>query len=265
MTRTTLCVILTSLFALPLLGQQGDTRILLPLVVQQPIPGAFGSEWVTRIGILNTSDREVLIEAYEQDCEVICTYRLTPPRVTFYPDLVVPESTIPASFLRTNAEDLPFIDVELHAQDLSRQSLTWGTEIPAVPETEALTGTLALGDIPIDERFRSLLRVYDFEHENGNSRVAYRVYQVRTDLKVPLADLASLPPDELLASGELILQIDPMYELPGYTQLSIDELAGVAGNERVRIELEPLTPGLRYWAFVSVTNNETQHITTITP
>lgn len=24
-------------------------------------------------------------------------------------------------------------------------------------------------------------------------------------------------------------------------------------------------PGLRFWAFVNVTNNETQHVTTITP
>ena len=31
------------------------------------------------------------------------------------------------------------------------------------------------------------------------------------------------------------------------------------------VRVTPLTPGLRIWAFVSVTNNETQHVTTITP
>lgn len=36
-------------------------------------------------------------------------------------------------------------------------------------------------------------------------------------------------------------------------------------HDTVRAEIEPLTEGLRYWAFVSVTNNETQHVTTITP
>lgn len=31
------------------------------------------------------------------------------------------------------------------------------------------------------------------------------------------------------------------------------------------LEIEPVTPGLRYWAFVTVTNNATSHVTTITP
>jgi hypothetical protein len=31
----------------------------------------------------------------------------------------------------------------------------------------------------------------------------------------------------------------------------------------VRIELEPITPGLQYWAFISITNNKTQHFYTV--
>jgi hypothetical protein len=34
-------------------------------------------------------------------------------------------------------------------------------------------------------------------------------------------------------------------------------------NEKVRIELEPLTEGLEYWALISVTNNKTQHFYTV--
>ena len=37
------------------------------------------------------------------------------------------------------------------------------------------------------------------------------------------------------------------------------------GTETVRVRLEPVEPGMRYWAFATVTNNETQHVTTITP
>jgi hypothetical protein len=33
----------------------------------------------------------------------------------------------------------------------------------------------------------------------------------------------------------------------------------------VRIDVEPLTAGSRYWAFVSITNNDTQRVTTVTP
>src|SRR5260370_32300719 len=43
---------------------------------------------------------------------------------------------------------------------------------------------------------------------------------------------------------------------------TLPELQGV---DRVRIEITPATDGLRLWAFVSVTNNETQHVTVIAP
>lgn len=35
-------------------------------------------------------------------------------------------------------------------------------------------------------------------------------------------------------------------------------------GQKVRVEIEPLTPGLKYWAFLSVTNNKTQHFYTVT-
>jgi hypothetical protein len=45
-----------------------------------------------------------------------------------------------------------------------------------------------------------------------------------------------------------------------------DLLSGTtATGERVRIVVEPLEPDTPYWAFVSITNNETQHITISTP
>lgn len=40
---------------------------------------------------------------------------------------------------------------------------------------------------------------------------------------------------------------------------------GPASSPFVRVEVEPLGEGARFWAFVSVTNNETQHVTLITP
>jgi hypothetical protein len=33
----------------------------------------------------------------------------------------------------------------------------------------------------------------------------------------------------------------------------------------VRLEVEPVTEGLRLWAFVTVVHNETQHATVISP
>ena len=33
----------------------------------------------------------------------------------------------------------------------------------------------------------------------------------------------------------------------------------------LRIEVTPVTPGLEFWTFVSITNNNTQHVTLVTP
>jgi hypothetical protein len=38
-----------------------------------------------------------------------------------------------------------------------------------------------------------------------------------------------------------------------------------ANGRHVRIEIEPLSEGLKFWAFVSVTNNKTQHFYTVVP
>jgi hypothetical protein len=39
----------------------------------------------------------------------------------------------------------------------------------------------------------------------------------------------------------------------------------LASAQLLRIVLDPVSADLRFWAFVSVTNNETQHVTVITP
>ena len=39
----------------------------------------------------------------------------------------------------------------------------------------------------------------------------------------------------------------------------------LAGQSRVRIDLDPVTADLRIWAFVSTTHNATQQVTVIAP
>jgi hypothetical protein len=53
----------------------------------------------------------------------------------------------------------------------------------------------------------------------------------------------------------------------GYASIGqfTDAFPQLNGLDKVRVEVTPLTEGLRFWTFVSITNNETQHVTTITP
>ena len=108
------------------------------------------------------------------------------------------------------------------------------------------------------DRFRSMLRVYDVDARD-NAIVEVRFYTLTTNelLATTRSSLVSRTPASQF----------PVPFYPGYAQLSAFEtlLPKPVGTTALRIEIVPVTPGLRYWAFVSVTNNETQHFTTITP
>jgi hypothetical protein len=53
---------------------------------------------------------------------------------------------------------------------------------------------------------------------------------------------------------------------PAYVAISdLSTIAPIGGAQRIALEIEPVTPGLRLWAFATVVNNETQQATVITP
>jgi hypothetical protein len=164
-------------------------------------------------------------------------------------------SEVPGRFLLVDTDRRADIKVELRVRDLSRQHSTWGTEIPVIDEAKAAQQTVQLLAVPIDTDFRSLLRVYDFDPAPGHFAVV-RVFK-------PSGGLTS---DELLKEISLPLRVPRAPdEYPGYAQLSISGLADLPMSGNLRIEVVPTTTGLRFWAFVSVTNNDTQHVTLITP
>lgn len=53
---------------------------------------------------------------------------------------------------------------------------------------------------------------------------------------------------------------------PGYAQiLGLSAMLTGTSGSQLRLLIEPLTAGSRYWAFVAVTNNSTQQVTTVSP
>jgi hypothetical protein len=153
------------------------------------------------------------------------------------------------------------VAVALRIQDLSRQSQTWGTAIPVVRESEFRTAKIALVDVPVPAGFRQMLRIYDPDGRS-NAKVTVRIFGTSSPEAYPGQ------PDRLL--GEAVITLQPPTtehpEFSGYYETGdLSRIAPLAGYDRVLIEIEPLTSGLRFWSFVSVTDNDTQHVTTITP
>jgi hypothetical protein len=243
----------TSLMAQPVL-QPPYERVLIPVFITGSIPGAFGSLWTTQLTVRNESNEAVVVTNLPVALCGACPP--AQPRSTFSLPLVVhnPNAGV---FLYVGKPGLGKVDFALRVQDVSRQAQTWGTALPVVREKDVHSDSIQVLDIPTDSQFRSALRVYDFDTP-ADRMVRLRIFALGGN--TPLVDTALTltgPPQDY-----------PTYpDRPGIAMISdlVGAFPQLAGVQRLRIVLDSMTDGLQFWAFVSVTNDETQHVTAITP
>jgi hypothetical protein len=228
-------------------------KILLPVVIEKPVPGALGSLWSSRVdmyygGNLLLPDVEGTAICHFDPCigEGLAAG-------TTYVNVPVPMSSgAIGKFLYVHpAEALPDLAIYLRVFDISRSDTNRGTQIPVVLETSAARQRIQLLSVAIAPPFRSMLRVYDFDPDSSHA-VVVSVF------------LPSSAHDLLLDTRSIPLRppADPI-TFPGYAELDLSYLADRA--HEVQVEVAPATDGLRFWAFVSTTNNQTQHVTLTTP
>ena len=230
--------------------------ILVPISVQGA-HGANGSVWTSHLSVTNRSNHAVAVAGISEDCGVpLCSAPFLPSESSF-------ESCTFGSFVEIIEGDASDVAFLLRVQDTSRQAQTWGTVIPTVREADGFAGSakLELLDIPMRPELRSLLRIYDL-HPGQQRAVTIRFYEVRqTECQPPtVSDHLLLQLSTSFVQDETNPYAEPpMIVLPLWT---VNELAGV---DRLRIEIESNSSDLVFWAFASVTNNETQHFTAVTP
>ena len=153
---------------------------------------------------------------------------------------------------RAEADNLAF---SLRARDVSRESDNFGTEVPVVRESQMFRDSvLTLLDVPLDPRYRTKVRAYAF------SDPIFLGLVNNNDVKLTVRR----------ANGETIQQFrtrSPVCEgasctaTPGYLEF---DLAPIGAGERGDVYIQ-FTDGALGWAFASVTNNETQQVTIISP
>jgi hypothetical protein len=147
-------------------------------------------------------------------------------------------------------------------RDVSREQDSAGTEIPVVHEDRIAEQPVRLLNVPIATKFRNMLRVYALP-EIANPEVEVRYYRM-TERSSLFADRTPLRIERLrlrtYAAMQGFLLHPSLAEVPGFE--SAPELAG---QTALWIDVVPITPGLRIWAFVSITNNDTQQVTLVTP
>jgi len=214
----------------------GFERVLLP-VFTPPIPGAFDSEFRTEFDVVNTAAGAVSIYGATPCCGGAGDPRvplLLPGRAAL-PVLVT--NGAPGRFVLVPRNQAESLTANLRVYDTSRSAENFGTEVPVVRMTKDFTTQpFTLLGVPLDARFRKTLRIYA---EDPNLVTIRGLGAPRTVMLAGNVDMFT----------------------PAYAEIS-DFPAGTGLTDVI---IQPTRAGAGVWAFITVTNNETQHITVIAP
>ena len=221
-------------------GAADNERVLLPIVTPSPVSGANGSLWTAELRAANLGTDSTEIRSGSS------TITLSGNRAT----QLTPSSGFgsPGAFIWAPRFSSDSVTFGSRVRDLSRQSQDWGTEISVARERDFHTH-IALIDVATAAGFRVLLRVY------GYSEAPQPVRIVMSDLR----SSSTLFDQTLTTTGIVSVLPIEMPDSPSFLQLPVSVPA-----ERVRIDVVSMT-AQPLWAFASITNNDTQHVTVVTP
>ena len=266
--------------ALPLFASHDDPRaryrVLLPHYATQPLEGAFGSRWRTTLSMYNPTSVEVFIDwcsfstapgfgvctaigdprarldARETQTDVLPDFDPGPAPNDAAPRLLYLR-TNPAHALASAAQ----VEFALRAFDTSRSATNAGTEIPVVRQEQFRKTPIHLLNVPVDPAFRLTLRLYEL-----HLKIAGFTIRIRDQ-----ATGALLGERDVVLAFPLESHWISMFEPPNAQigDLTSFVPTGTTLPSRLRIEIVPRSEGSEFWAFVSITNNDTQHLTLVTP
>ena len=226
-------------------------RLLIPVLWGGP--GALGSRWMTDVWLRNEN-----------------AYRINTTDLTLggCPVLISPCPVFPLEsgevYHLTGEENSPYatgrqffvsrgaadgLRTTALVRDLSRQNEALGAELPIVRERDFHDEPFSLVHVPVGGNFRTALRVYG----TRGGTIRLRIIAVSdTEGERVLVD------QERNLAGSNDSSIPPTAI---YTDLAA-QFPALQGVEAVRIEIRGNDS---LWAFASVTNNVTQHVTNIRP
>ena len=242
-------------------------RVLVPLHVPA-IDGANGSRWTTELWVVNASSEAAPVAAVP--CIVASNLIHCEPVVTVPPNRTVAIPALgtadkPGVLLHIPTPSASQMSFTLTARDLSKQSESWGVEVPVVRMHDFFTGPIHLTAIPFTSEYRLTLRIYALLENRETVQYRVKLYGIG-------------PTEDELLREETIALHRPPPPPPNRTGAEISQrtLTGIFALDaprpsRVRISIEPVTDPLAfvepipYWAFATVTNNTTQQVTTVIP
>jgi len=250
--RRLLAAAIAAILTAPLVA---DELVLVPLWYNGR--GGEGSLWTTHLsaystarGYMQPDDRGVLP----------CQWMASPCPRGFFQDKMIVYQAIQsaAGGFVMSVPDASRVHFSLRVFEARAWREDLGVAVPVVRERDLASGPVQLMDIPRadTEFFRYTLRIYGI----GGGRAA----AVRLNGYVTMADGT---PDLVMTTVIPLLRIGHgighwYFEDATFVR---DLVYAVGEMGSVRVEIEPITQGLRWWGIVSTTNKQTQDVTVVTP
>jgi hypothetical protein len=233
-------------------------RILVPLTAVD-LPGNNNALWRTQTTVMLASDTNVDVRPHScsELAPTLCIDPLLPLNRPF--DIsVIPTYRWGGSpngqFFYVPAADYGKFRANSRVFDAARLEATAGAEIPLAREHDFVDRTLSMLGIPVAPQFRHTLRVYGFDAQEEQVQISLFVGEETVPRVVQVHTLAKQPGSTTFAGG--------LPTHPSFHQLQLDQMMPLTGiTAPLRVDVKPLGAG-RIWSFISVTNNNTHHVTT---
>jgi hypothetical protein len=187
------------------------------------------------------------------------------PSRALFPAFVPLSNSDAGALLYLERERADQVNISLHVRDRSKTASNLGAEVPVVRERDFRVGRIIIPWVVPNSGYRYALRVYDPDNVPDAS-VVVRLFQTTDRFGEYLLDEATFPLTNLKITTNCEDAVCPW---PGgsyapsilFLPLDLSQYDSAA----IRVEIEAVSPGLRLWAMVSATNNETHLVTIYSP
>lgn len=227
-------------------------RVLFPLTFAGP--GAHGSQWRSENIVRNDAPVEAATVPLIWGGFPVPDFTLPTPLPPGLRELMPEEPEDGGMFLYVPRGLEKWLTYSSHIVDRSRSASDRGSELPVV-RVEDTSAEIRLIDVPLVPLYRAHLRVYDFD--TGTPR-NIRVVVTKEDGTTVSVHR------RIFSTFECVNPpcFDPR---PPYATIDLSAIPELANAGEVDLSVRSDTNDARLWAFVSVSNNNTQHVTMYTP
>jgi hypothetical protein len=232
----------------------GFEKILFPVLGSSVVHGAYGSTFETRLRLFTPSD----VAFYPSEGSTVVLHPQTWAARVPFDDQVGTSRGRFLFFEKGIADQVAFGYTLISSTDT--------TQLPVVRERDYRTGTTYIVDVPM----HPVIVLDPLPHSNGEfkQRNTIRIYDVDNTGKLDVEVLVrALPISATFVLGTLRADRregdGPTY--PTYGELAYSGPCISFGNNcqdfETTVELRPTNPDIRYWAFLSSTDNASQYVT----